>query len=67
MIMDPYVMVMCDRKGCLAQAEVPLTATGGYESYDMRNVRHHLNRDGWQVDGDTTYCPDCVEEGKVPK
>jgi hypothetical protein len=60
-ISDAYVRVTCD-KCDYDETEVELTALAMRESYDMRNVRKQLTRDGWKVDGDSTICPECCAE-----
>ena len=62
MISDAYVRVECDRMltgDCDYSEEVELTALAVRESYDMRNVRPKLAREGWFVDGVFTICPEC--------
>jgi hypothetical protein len=64
MISDAFVYVNCD--ACDWREEIELTALAGRGGYDTRNVVPKLKKSGWQIDGDDCYCPECVEDGKVP-
>ena len=57
MISDAYVEVTCDE--CSEFEQHQLTATG--RGYDDRNLERQLEREGWEVNGDETICPDCIE------
>ena len=61
-ISDAYVSVECDAPRCRENEDVTLTALGtrGRE-WDDRNVKAHLERLGWTVDGNRTLCPEHAE------
>ena len=61
---DAFVTVECDK--CGYTEEVRLSALAMHNSWDERNVRPHLLRDGWVLtDEDGAVCPDCSEEEEV--
>lgn len=61
MIGDPVVAVVCD--SCGYEEEHGLTPLAR-KAWDMRDLKFDLERSGWRIEGDNTYCPECVEEEK---
>lgn len=61
MIGDAYVYVTCDSDDCRENEEISLTPLGRGRSWDDRNVKHELERLGWLIEGDKTFCPECDE------
>ena len=60
MISDAFVTATCDK--CSATEDVELTALAGH-AWDERNVKRHLERNGWRVDDDLDHCicEECAE------
>jgi hypothetical protein len=62
---EPRISVTCDSKrGCQYEEILELTSLAG-GGWDDRNVERELKRAGWQIDGDTYICPDCVDEDRI--
>ncbi len=62
MIGDPSVEITCDK--CSHNQGYSMTPLVR-QSWDMRDLKKHLERDGWKVDGDTHICESCQEEEKT--
>jgi hypothetical protein len=62
MIHDPIIDVECDKCGSVEQ--FPMTALAR-NSWDERELRRSMERQGWRIDGEDKHaCPDCVEADK---
>lgn len=62
-LMEPRIFACCDK--CMDDSDdMGLTALAQSGSYDDRNIPSALKRMGWKVDGDKTFCPDCLERAE---
>lgn len=59
---DPVIHVECDKCGEVSDP-MNLTALAQSGSWDERNIKPRLKRDGWTIDGNTTICPECTPAG----
>ena len=59
MIGDPIIQAECEQ--CSDIFEMSLTRTG--RGWDDRNVEEDLEREGWIIEGDFTFCTEeCKED-----
>lgn len=62
---EAIIHVECDRcDHCSDPMHLTMLAGGGW---DARNIPKKLTSEGWQVDGATTICPECVELEEADK
>jgi hypothetical protein len=58
-VMDPVIRACCDKCECDSD-EMHLTPLARSGSYDERSIPGQLRHMGWTIEGDKTFCPDCV-------
>jgi hypothetical protein len=61
MINEPLITVTCDNGECGYTAEYEMTALAG-GGWDDRYLKTKMQKDGWVLDGDLTYCDTCSED-----
>ena len=57
-IWEPRIQVECDRcEEVTDPMDLTLLARG---SWDDRNIKPRLKREGWYINGEETVCPECM-------